>query len=596
MKKGKFLLMAAMLISAGSAVAGNDGEVIDLLPDGVTANINPERKQDKQKNLVVAGTKEKGYKAFFAASDAEHGEELWVTDGTKAGTHMVKDIVAGTGSSNPSYIGRFNDKVVFSAYTNGEGQETWISDGTEAGTFMLADTYAIGDGDPKAFTQIDETHVVFAAVDDESAEYDPDRGAQHWLWITDGTEAGTKRVAKCDMRHPGQDNTTPYTSYVRVGRRMFFKADNIDGTTGEELWVTDGTEAGTYEVMDINWEKYGEGQKGYEEGWTRNCGLDNLVNYENKGVFFQAWTPDFGGEPWFSDGTKAAAPNGKDGEGDEHTYMIKDTRPGKDANGIGYHAGTFGISQEAYKDRIYWRGYDSVGGYEIGSSNMQKGDYHYMDIWTEEPSVDHQSFSDPGAVFDGVYIFCAAHGFDANLADNYGGELWCTDGDKVWLQYDLCPGNGCDWAKELTVAGGSLYWMNENNDVAGGFGTGLYRLDAKDGVPVVCTHIVPTGDFVNSLRNLGGQIVFGSDATKHVYTYKYTKQGWDGVSDMGYMDPDFGTATDIQNVNAKNTINTKVNVFTIDGVQVRSNVSSANATDGLQKGVYVVGTKKVVIR
>lgn len=266
MKKGQVLLLSVMLSLAGNANAQDSGELIDLLPEGVTANINPERKWDKQKNLVVAGSPEKGYKAFFAATDSEHGEELWVTDGTKEGTHMVADLIPGSISSEPCYISRFNDKVLFSAYTDEYGRETYISDGTAEGTILLADTYILGDGDPKAFIQMDEKHAVFAATDDESAEYDLVRGAQQWLWITDGTPEGTHRLYECDMRWPGQDNTTLHTAYVRVGRRVFFKADDKDGTTGEELWVTDGTPEGTYCVMDINWERYGEGQPGYEEG------------------------------------------------------------------------------------------------------------------------------------------------------------------------------------------------------------------------------------------------------------------------------------------------------------------------------------------
>lgn len=44
MEKGKLLLMSALLTFAGNVVAQDSGELIDLLPDGVTANINPERK------------------------------------------------------------------------------------------------------------------------------------------------------------------------------------------------------------------------------------------------------------------------------------------------------------------------------------------------------------------------------------------------------------------------------------------------------------------------------------------------------------------------------------------------------------------------
>jgi ELWxxDGT repeat protein len=39
---------------------------------------------------------------LFPATDAAHGDELWITEGTNAGTHLVKDIYEGTSSSNVS--------------------------------------------------------------------------------------------------------------------------------------------------------------------------------------------------------------------------------------------------------------------------------------------------------------------------------------------------------------------------------------------------------------------------------------------------------------------------------------------------------------
>lgn len=602
--------MAAMMV-APAVQAQDDGEYIDVLPEGVTANVNPERKMDKQKNIVVAGSPEKGYKAFFAASDGTHGEELWVTDGTKEGTHMVKDILPGAGSSNPGYLGRLNDKVLFSAYTEDAGQETWVSDGTEEGTFMLVDSYTFGDGDPVGFVQMDETRAVFGAFDDESVDYDPENGPQRWLWITDGTVAGTKRVIEdAESKHqvkvcfPGQDHTTLHHAYVRVGRRVFFKGDQTDLMTGEELWVTDGTEEGTNLVMDINWEA------GAKEGQTRNVGLDNLENYYNEKVFFQAWTPDFGSEPWASDGTPSAA-NGQGGDGDAHTYMIKDVHPGQDANGIGYSSGTFGTGWEVFQDRIWYRGWDEKGGYEIAGTNMEKGDYMFFDIDKIEPSVDHNSYSDPGCIFDGVYMYCASTEFDAANPVCHGGELWCLDStnetNPVWEQNDYFPGTGCDWVKEQTVAGGSLYWMNESNDMwADGRGTGLYRLDGKDKVPVACGHIDPsassTGDMVNTLRNMGGTIVFASDATKRVYAYKYTKEGWDGKSDLGYTEPEFRTRAEIAADEARvkdilGDVETKtVNVYNATGMLVRKNVSVENAQNGLGSGLYIIGSQKVVVK
>ena len=76
MKKKNFLLAAA-LMTAGCMTAETLPEgLVSLLPEGVKANISTERKLSKIKNVVVAGSPEKGYKAFFAATDEAHGEEL----------------------------------------------------------------------------------------------------------------------------------------------------------------------------------------------------------------------------------------------------------------------------------------------------------------------------------------------------------------------------------------------------------------------------------------------------------------------------------------------------------------------------------------
>lgn len=76
----KTLLLTAALVSSFGAVAQAlpDGTT-SLLPAGVTANIGQEKMFVKQKNLCVAGSPSKGYKAYFSATDADHGEELWVT-------------------------------------------------------------------------------------------------------------------------------------------------------------------------------------------------------------------------------------------------------------------------------------------------------------------------------------------------------------------------------------------------------------------------------------------------------------------------------------------------------------------------------------
>lgn len=75
---------------------------------------------------------------LFAADDGIHGRELWRTNGTEAGTVLVKDIEPGPAGSSPSWLVAVGDRVYFSA-CRAEGCELWESNGTSAGTTLVAD-------------------------------------------------------------------------------------------------------------------------------------------------------------------------------------------------------------------------------------------------------------------------------------------------------------------------------------------------------------------------------------------------------------------------------------------------------------------------
>jgi ELWxxDGT repeat protein len=88
--------------------------------------------------------------------------------------------------------------VVFSANDGTNGAELWISDGTEAGTTLIKDINAgSGSSDPIGMTQINATQFVFGAIDG-TTDY-----AQ--LWVSDGTAAGTSKVKDCKFIYPGTD-------------------------------------------------------------------------------------------------------------------------------------------------------------------------------------------------------------------------------------------------------------------------------------------------------------------------------------------------------------------------------------------------------
>src|SRR5690606_28472380 len=80
---------------------------------------------------------------FFSANDGAHGQELWTSDGTAAGTTLVHDIhtsITGTGDSPGAYPGELRavgSTLFFTAYDFTRGHRLWRSDGTTVGTDPL---------------------------------------------------------------------------------------------------------------------------------------------------------------------------------------------------------------------------------------------------------------------------------------------------------------------------------------------------------------------------------------------------------------------------------------------------------------------------
>ena len=79
-----------------------------------------------------------GSQLFFTAGLESDGE-IWVTNGTTAGTHLVKDINPGPEGSWPSSMLGVGNYVYFIASNPDSGRELWRSDGTQIGTVLAAD-------------------------------------------------------------------------------------------------------------------------------------------------------------------------------------------------------------------------------------------------------------------------------------------------------------------------------------------------------------------------------------------------------------------------------------------------------------------------
>ena len=196
--------------------------------------------------------------AYFSADDGTSGRELWKSDGTEAGTVLVKDIYPGANGSAPAGFFAHNGFVFFRATDGVNGNELWRSDGTEAGTYMVKDINVGANGSqPIEFAALGSV-VLFAANDGTN-------GTE--LWRTDGTEAGTYMVkdiwpgtgaapagppAGIKDVAPGENSSSPFGMTAFNGRVYFSAASEVDGNPiGNELWRSDGTEVGTVLVADL---------------------------------------------------------------------------------------------------------------------------------------------------------------------------------------------------------------------------------------------------------------------------------------------------------------------------------------------------------
>jgi ELWxxDGT repeat protein len=228
---------------------------------------------------------------FFGNSTAETGTELWKTDGTAAGTGLLKDVFPGPTDSIPALKGTLGTFAFFEAHGT-SGRELWRTDGTEAGTVLLQTLAPFGaPGSLGAWAATD--HLFFYTLQGGGVDQD--------LWRTDGTPAGTVRVKDFPI---GEGFTDFSTQLMPAGDRFFFLA--FDADHGKELWVSDGTEAGTHRVKDIR-------------PGAQASGIGLLVSVQNR-IFFTADDGAHGIEPWVSDGTEAG------------TRMVKDVMPGAESS------------------------------------------------------------------------------------------------------------------------------------------------------------------------------------------------------------------------------------------------------------------------
>src|SRR5262249_41308020 len=101
---------------------------------------------------------------FFQANDGTHGLQLWESNGSAAGTLLVKDI-NGTSNSGPYFPANVNGTLFFAAFDGTLGAELWESNGTSAGTFLVTDLNPGTNGSYPHFLTNVNGNLFFTATD-----------------------------------------------------------------------------------------------------------------------------------------------------------------------------------------------------------------------------------------------------------------------------------------------------------------------------------------------------------------------------------------------------------------------------------------------
>ncbi|MFL6202041.1 MAG: ELWxxDGT repeat protein [Thermoanaerobaculia bacterium] len=214
---------------------------------------------------------------FFNADDGEHGYELWRTDGTPSGTALVEDVNrTDAGGSFPRSFLRLGSELLF--FTGAPGPpELWKSDGTAAGTVRVR-TFG-----PEELDGTNPRPGLSAAAGGVLVYLSPDLSGNHIaVWRTDGTEAGTFRLAE-------GSGVASSGEIEGVGSTVFLTLR--DEELGTELWATDGTVAGTRPIEDVI--------PGLADAQPHD-----LTAFQGK-LYYSGIGPGDGFELWSSDGTAA---------------------------------------------------------------------------------------------------------------------------------------------------------------------------------------------------------------------------------------------------------------------------------------------------
>ena len=477
---------------------------------------------------------EMGGNIYFAGNDGEHGWELWRSDGTVGGTYMIKDLreeecgpdgMGGETCENGGGLTTWcwnsdprschypeivagNDKIFFTGFNGEPGSESavevFVSDGTEAGTTMVKEHWI-----------------------NWNTAYASEEG---WGW------------------YPGPRNLMVIPASGFFPDRLIYTVLDVQGgqdegahpPTGEELWISDGTETGTIMLANIQ----PEDESWEYQGTTYCCGdfqggaPKHLLKKGNS-IWFSANTSDYGRELYRYE-------MGAIGGG---LFLVSDISSGSDSsdpmymtsgsNGVYFSANEESTGRELYHSRgdafstglvkDIWPGEGNSSSpsefTKLGQNLLFTADdgEHGRELWISDSTesgtfmvkdINPNGSSNPNwfTVMDGILYFMA-------YTEDLGRELWRSDGTTVgtYLLKDINPGNNSSfhWTPDffhqelLLVHNGALYFTADDG---GEFGVELWRTNGTQSGTEMVVDINPgnNSSWPNRYISIGEKLYFTS--------------------------------------------------------------------------------------
>ena len=285
----------------------------------------------------------------IAVEDALNGAEIWRSDGTAAGTSLIRDLVAGSDGSDPVNLTTSGNRVFYSAANAAGKRNLWLTNGQAAGTSLVKDLAFPGISGPERLTNLNGTLLFVGYSLTDNFE----------LWKSNGTNAGTTQVKNINPNLSGASGINhPFV----LGTTLFFTA--TDGAAGRELYKTDGTSEGTMRVVDL----VAGGGTPFLEGFDPSFAAMNGL------LYFAADTGgDVGAELWRSNGTEIG------------TLRVADIFPGSESSDpqfltpmpvTGTEAGSylyFSATNATASGTELWRSDGEVGGSTIQLKEIRSG-------------------------------------------------------------------------------------------------------------------------------------------------------------------------------------------------------------------------------